>query len=85
MLWACLLVGWLGVVCSLGVFVLLVLAFGWVRVVRFALAALVLSFAWRLRAACGVVLACAGWGVCRVGRVMGRDNHVPPLQCGCVP
>ena len=50
-------------VCSLGVFALLVLAFGWVRVVRFALAALVLSFAWRLRAACGVVLACAWWRV----------------------
>ena len=58
-------------VCSLGVFALLVLALGWVRVVRFALAALLCrlfgAHAPRVGGfgVCGFgvcAVACVGWG-----------------------
>lgn len=66
LLWACLLGGWLGVVCSLGVFALLVLALGWVCVVRFALAALPCRLLGARAPRVGgfgvCAVACAGWG-----------------------
>ena len=74
-----------GVWCvRLGCLRFLVLALGWVRVVRFALAAL----PWRLLGA--HVPRVGGFGVCAVacaglGGKVGRDDHVPPLQCGCAP
>lgn len=63
--------------CSLWCLRFLVLALGWVRVVRFALAALPCRLLGahmpRVGALAWAVVLCAGWG----GKV-GRDNVVPP-------
>ena len=71
--------GWLGCAfsCSLWCLRFLVLALGWVRVVRFGLAALLCRLLGahmpRVGAFVVCVVLCAGWG----GKV-GRGNVVPP-------
>ena len=73
-------------VCWFGVFAFLVLAFGWVRVVRFALAALSLLLVWRSRGVCWAV-ACAGrWRVLGGGAwaaIVGAGQSCP-APCGVV-